>query len=272
VVYFAPNTAQGKYNALTTALADRKNNPSVLSCSWGMYEAGFPPQDLSVLDWAYQFSVLAHVTICSSSGDRGDGSAICGKPSVQFPASSPYVLACGGTHLIADQDQLDESVWDESLGNQERQMKLQSGGGFSTFFPKPSWQPPSTQREESKNHGRGVPDVAGKADMIHGYCLFAGNLDVSMGGTSAAAPMWAALVAILNQGLGTRAGYLTPLIYREDFREACRSITQGKNGPLYHASPGWNPCTGQGSPHGEKLLAALGKKEKSRAKKAGTGR
>jgi kumamolisin len=105
--------------------------------------------------------------------------------------------------------------------------------------------------------GRGVPDVAGKADMTTGYEMIVGGYSVTMGGTSSAVPMWAGLIARLNEELGKCIGYLTPLLYDSKFADAVTDITEGNNGPHYCAEPGWDACTGVGTPNGIKLLAAL---------------
>jgi kumamolisin len=112
-------------------------------------------------------------------------------------------------------------------------------------------------REKTGAEGRGVPDVAAKADVATGYGIVAGGLDLAMGGTSAAAPLWAALVARLNEELGAPAGYLTPLLYQSRLRAGFRDITRGESGPRFQASRGWDPCTGWGSPKGTQLLEAL---------------
>jgi kumamolisin len=176
---------------------------------------------------------------------------------VDFPASSPNVLACGGTKLVASGNSVtSETVWNELANNEGA-----TGGGISDAFPLPAWQngagvPPSAN--PNQNVGRGVPDVTGNADPTTGYVtLVDGNPDV-IGGTSAVAPLWAALIALINQGNGKPAGFINPLLYPNvstagDFTD----ITTGNNG-TYSAGPGWDACSGLGSPIGTGVAAALG--------------
>ncbi len=251
VVYFAPNNAHGKYQALTSALSNKKHPPSVISCSWGAVEDTLPGDVVSSLNHVFQDAALRGTTICFSSGDRGEDPAPDGTPRVHFPASSPYVLSCGGTHWLKKQCSIYEEVWSESLPK----YVVQSGGGVSKIFEQPDWQ--SGIKLQTKKSGRGVPDVCGKADIATGYCMQVGGFDVTMGGTSAAAPMWAGLIARLNQELNCNIGYATPFLYQESCRSSFNDITKGNNGKHFKATPGWDPCTGWGSPDGKKLLGRL---------------
>jgi kumamolisin len=105
--------------------------------------------------------------------------------------------------------------------------------------------------------GRGLPDVAAHADLKMGYLVRVDGVNTVLGGTSASTPLWAGLVARLNEALGFRVGYLNPYLYNELTRKGVfRSITRGNNG-AYEARQGWDACTGWGSPHGSKLLDAL---------------
>jgi kumamolisin len=256
VVYFAENTDAGFLNAITTAVHDDTNKPSVVSISWGGPESAWTQQAMMSMDQAFQSAAAMGVTVCVASGDDGSTDGVGdGLNHVDFPASSPNVLACGGTQLVASGNTItNETVWNE-LANSEGA----SGGGISDVFPLPSWQsaanvPPSAN--PSHNVGRGVPDVAGDADPTTGYVtLVDGNPDV-IGGTSAVAPLWAGLIALINDSLGKPVGFVNPLLYQNpngDFN----SITSGNNG-AYSAGPGWNPCTGLGSPIGIQIAAALG--------------
>jgi kumamolisin len=259
VVYFAPDTPQGKYDMLMTALTDSKNAPSVISCSWGDYESNLSPELMQVLDEACQLAALKGVTLCYASGDFGDGSSENqGKTEVMFPASSPHVLGCGGTQLNINSSPIEESAWDQSLGG----TVLQSGGGVSGFFSnEPDWQVSARVTQKTGRKGRGVPDVAAKADFSPGYSMLINQVEAPLGGgTSAAAPLWAGLVAVMNEALGTPVGFLNPLLYTQEFRAAFREIVDGKIG-VNRASLGWDACTGWGSPKGSKLLAALGGKK-----------
>jgi len=134
-----------------------------------------------------------------------------------------------------------------------------TGGGVSTFFPLPTYQksanvPPASG---STKTGRGVPDVAGNADPNSGYQVRVDGKNMVIGGTSAVAPLWAGLIALMNQKLGKPVGYLNPLLYGSlAGKGVFNDIREGNNGS-YAARAGWDPCTGWGSPIGTKLLQAL---------------
>jgi kumamolisin len=253
VVYFAPNNAQGQYHAITTALNSKEHPPDLISCSWGATEDGLPRDFIDSFDQALQDAALRGVTVCVSSGDRGDDSDKDGHPRVHYPASSPHVIACGGTHWVEPESSKDEVVWSEQLPT----ALAQSGGGVSKVFEEPEWQSDAGIRKKTGSNGRGVPDVSGKADMASGYCMIVGGYDTTMGGTSAAAPMWCGLLALLNEALKHNIGYATPLFYNSAFTTSFHDITAGNNGKHYKAEPGWDACTGLGTPHGNKILAAL---------------
>jgi len=263
VVYFLDGSAESMVTAIKTAVFDGENRPSVLSISYGSAEELFRPQDLRLVNQALREAALMGVTVCVSSGDAGSASGDYAQfpppptTHVVFPASSPYVLACGGTRLKrTESGQFRETVW-----NNLNQARTASGGGVSKVFERPDYQSgvsvPANADPEAKLRGRGVPDVAGNADFETGYrILLDGNL-LPGGGTSAVAPLWAGLIARLNQGLGRRVGFINPLLYRLAGSSAFRSITEGDNG-AYPAEPVWNACTGLGSPDGTRLLAAIG--------------
>jgi kumamolisin len=245
IVYVAPNTEMGKFDALMRAVMTR-NGPSVVSCSWGNVERQFTPLWVKLLEEVFQTAALAGVTLCYSSGDIGAGA--------HYPASSPHVLACGGTTLDIGQPRVPERAWCEDVGGQT----LASRGGVSHRFRKsPVWQTPARVRTVTGRHGRGLPDVAARANLSPGYTVKIGNLVAGVGGgTSAAAPLWAALIARLNQALRARCGYITPLLYSKRCRPGFRDITLGSTGE-YDARKGWDACTGWGTPRGKRLLQAL---------------
>jgi len=253
-VYFAPNTDQGFLDAITRAIHDSINKPSVISISWGSAESNWTPQAMQQYDAAFQNAAALGVTICCAAGDSGSDDGVGdGRAHVDFPASSPHVLGCGGTKLVASQSRItSEVVWNEGPTSA-------TGGGISDFFDLPVWQkharvPPSVN--PGGRVGRGVPDVAGDADPATGYRVRVDGQDLVIGGTSAVAPLWAGLIALLNQRLRHPVGYLNPLAYGPA-ASAFRSVATGSNGH-YKACDGWDPCTGLGTPDGVKLLTALG--------------
>ena len=248
VVYFAAETPRGKFDGISAAMTDGVNQPSVISCSWGVFECQAPRHVMRSMDQVIGLATLRGMTLCASSGDFGDGALNCGKVSAHFPASSPHVLACGGTHLPRSGNREQEVVWSEQLGP----VKMSSGGGFSNVFRRPWWQ----KLPKFRQRGRGVPDVAAKADVAEGYAIVVRGVEMPMGGTSAVAPLWASLVALAGQRMGCPVGLANPALYSRTFARATRRIVEGSNG-AFHAGPGWNPCTGLGSPNARTLLDTL---------------
>jgi kumamolisin len=253
-VYFAPNTDQGFLDAVTTAIHDRTLRPSIVSVSWGGPEDSWTQQARNALNSAFQDAATMGVTVLAASGDSGatDGSS-SGNLTVDFPASSPYVVGCGGTKLLLAGGTISgEQVWNELSQNEGA-----SGGGISEVFQVPAFQS-SADVPPAPNgfRGRGVPDVSGDADPATGYQVLVDGHTTVIGGTSAVAPLWAGLIARINQSLGKPVGYVNPLLYLANAANTFHAITSGNNGG-YSAGPGWNPCTGLGTPNGSALLSAL---------------
>jgi kumamolisin len=254
VVYFAPNTDQGFIDAVSTAVHDSTNKPSVISISWGGPEDSWTKQARTEMEQILTEGAAAGVTVTAASGDDGSTDGVSdGSQHVDFPASAPHMLACGGTTLRIEGDQIaSEVVWNDLPTDGA------GGGGISIEFPVPSYQaglpmPPNVDTDQA---GRGVPDVSGDADPQTGYSILVGGVDQSVGGTSAVAPLWAGLIALVNQALGQPVGFFQPRLYQGSASGGFRDITEGDNG-AYSAATGWDPCTGLGSPEGSALLAAL---------------
>ena len=263
-VYFAPNTDQGFLDALTTAIHDSNLNPSVISISWGGPESSWTQQAMNAFDSAAQDAATIGISIFAASGDNGatDGDP-GGKLTVDFPASCPHMTGCGGTKLVLSGTNItSEVVWNELP------QEGATGGGVSQVFPLPAWQQSANvPNSPTGQPGRGVPDVAGDADPTTGYNVVVDGNGTVIGGTSAVAPLWAGLTALLNQALNKPIGFLNPLLYTQSVVLALNDISQGSNGG-YSASQGWDPCTGQGTPNGTKLLGAL---QNPTAQKIGMG-
>jgi kumamolisin len=252
VVYFAPNTDAGFLDAISTAIHDTKNKPSVISISWGGPESSWTQQAMTAFDQAFQAAALAGITVCVASGDNGSSDGGTGL-NVDFPASSPHVLACGGTSLRAANGSIQsETVWNNGAGGGA------TGGGVSAFFPTPVWQ---NGLQVTNGHGqkttlknRGVPDVCGDADPQTGYVVRVDGSDTVIGGTSAVAPLWAGLIARINGMKGSPVGFINPQLYQST--SCLHDIVQGNNGD-YSAAKGWDACTGLGSPDGKKIAGVL---------------
>lgn len=250
-VYFTPNTTQGFVDAITRAVHDQQNRPSIISISWGSAEAHWSQQGLKAMEAALRDAARLGVTVFAASGDNlatdrvGDGLA-----HVDYPGSSPYVVGCGGTRLAFDGAGISaETVWNASGRG--------TGGGISEVFELPPYQTGAqVPRSVNNGHcGRGVPDVAGAADPASGYRIVIGGAAGLIGGTSAVAPLWAGLFALLNEACGTLAGMPHALLYGNP--GVCRDVVDGDNkdsGIGYAAGPGWDACTGLGSPDGARLL------------------
>jgi kumamolisin len=264
-VYFSDFTEQGWVDAVTTAVHDSVHNPSVLSISWGYAEGQliWSAAAIQAVNEAFQAAAAMGVTVCCAAGDDGsrdqvdDGLAHC-----DFPASSAYVLACGGTTLQSSGTSItSETVWNDGPNGGA------TGGGISDSIDLPTWQananvPPSVN--PGGRIGRGVPDVAGNADPETGYQILADGQPGIVGGTSAVAPLWAGLIALINQKLGTPVGFLNPLLYSQLANaNTLHDIIVGNNditGQIggYSAGPGWDACTGYGSPNGAAIGNSLG--------------
>ncbi|WP_158625113.1 S53 family peptidase [Corallococcus terminator] len=277
------------HRVFAMAISDRTNRPSVLTSSWSFYEGSLiQAEEEAAFERLFKEAALLGITVCAASGDLGSQVPVQGGSPTDaitlaapsYPAASALVLGCGGTTLQADGDRIvHEHVWNR-LGEAMSMGALgftvsagASSGGVSTMNALPAYQrgmPVPVQvhttwkdgvfQRVSRTPGRGVPDVAANADLHTGYqIVFKGQQGVAAG-TSAAAPMWAALVTLINEGLGARVGFLNPRLYAlvGQGEPVVNRITQGGNG-AYFASEGavWNACTGLGTPDGEALLAGL---------------
>lgn len=255
-VYFAPNSDQGFLNGINAAIHDTVRKPSVISISWGSAESEWSPQIMNAFNAAFHDAALLGISVCVAAGDDGssDGETD-GRVHVDFPASSPWVLACGGTSLIASRGKIrSEVVWNDGANGGA------TGGGVSSHFSRPKYQAdinvPIPAGTANKT-GRGVPDVAGVADPDTGFQVLVDAQPGVVGGTSAVAPLWAGLIARMNQQLGRNLGWFHPALYGVITQQkALHDITSGNNG-VYSASIGWDPCTGLGTPNGAAILNAL---------------
>jgi kumamolisin len=306
LVYFAPNTDQGFVDAVADA-ANASPTPVAIAISWGQSEDSWTAQGRTALDDAIADACKLGITVCVAAGDNGSSDGVNdGRAHVDFPASSPHALACGGTRLVTSSYDViaSEVVWNDGAGSGA------TGGGVSDVFAVPTWQatagvpasanasapvtatatkpasaavdpaaaavkppeeagsmvkvkpkpsppPEAVHRTTAAAGGRGVPDVAGNADPETGYQIMADGQMQVVGGTSAVAPLWAALIARLAQATSQRFGLFQPLLYAGitpgNDVPGFRDIVSGNNG-AYSAGPGWDACTGLGSPNGAELL------------------
>jgi kumamolisin len=257
-IYFTDDSEQGLADGVLAAVHDATHNPHVVSISWGVSELEWTayPYALDVFNGALADSVELGVIVTAAAGDMlATNAAGDGLVHVNYPASSPYVLSCGGTHIALAPGAASiasEIVWND--GNRG------TGGGVSDLFDVPDYQqgmgvPASVSTAKA---GRGVPDVAAAAGFTNGYQIFVNRKQIVQGGTSAVAPLWAGLIALINAERGVPLRRIHPALYAN--AALFRPITQGNNkaGPLgYEAGPGWNACAGLGAPVGIAIIAAL---------------
>ena len=272
VVYFSHWDDQGWLNALDAAVHDSDNDPGVVSISWGNAEDTdiWTDQTMAQVNETLKDAVTLGVTICVASGDDGSSDAIGdGHAHADFPGSSPYVLSVGGT-TIPSKTSTGDIVWKEGDGLRS-DGGGSTGGGVSAVFPRPDWQKDITIQSVNTGAivGRCVPDVAANADWTASpYLLVVDGKSEPNGGTSAASPLWAALITLINAKRGNRIGYLTPLLYQTDGNgttigaTGCNDIQSGDNNTDqlggYKSGPGYDAVSGWGTPNGAQLLAALG--------------
>lgn len=277
VVYFAKDASdQGFLDVMTAAVNDPQNELTSISVSWGGPEAGVGAGTAASATTQFQdnfnqtLQTAAHlgITVCVASGDSGSANYAANDPNwdggahADFPASSPYALGCGGTRITTFGDALTgEVVWHPGPN-------VGSGGGVSRYFPLPSYQSNANVPQAVNPDGpimRGVPDVSGDAASESGYRVLCDGQEFpdpvkqlpGIGGTSAVAPLWAGLIALLAQSFGAKLGWINPQLYTlSSDTGAFNDITEGNNDD-YQAAPGWDPCTGLGTPNGQKLRDAL---------------
>jgi kumamolisin len=262
LVYFAPNTDQGFVDAISQAV-HATPSPIAVSISWGQSEDQWSDQSRTAMDQAFADAATLGVTVTVAAGDNGSSDDPSGQTSVHcdFPASSPNALACGGTKLIGNPSSFaitSEVVWNELASNEGA-----GGGGVSDVFPLPAYQANAgvpASKAPGGGTGRGVPDVSGNADPVTGYLVVVDGKQQPVGGTSAVAPLWAGLIARLAQATSKRFGLLQTPLYAGAAAGAAtpgfNDITRGSNG-AYNAGPGWDACSGLGSPNGAALLTLL---------------
>ena len=247
---------------------------NIVSNSWGASEVTLKDtagqQEIHKWDtFLQQATTQQGMTYFASSGDNGatdftdlQATKLSPTPTTSFITDDPWVTSVGGTSLIRNGTIASETAWNSSGGA--------SGGGFSTFFPTPSYQKtlPISVQSQLQNR-RGVPDVSADADPLTGMAFYENGQWNLAGGTSASAPLWAGIMAIANQTAGHPLGFINPGLYKlaqsSTYTQDFHDITIGNNSvrekgvqvQSYTAAPGWDPVTGLGSPNAEKLIPDL---------------
>jgi subtilase family serine protease len=254
------------------AISHRLGN--IVSQSWGASEVTLKDtagqQELQKWNTFYQQSTTQQgMTYFSSSGDNGatdytdlKATKLSTVATTSFPADEPWVTSVGGTTVVRNGSTIQESVWNSNNGA--------GGGGFSNFYPTPSFQQTlPTAVQVQFNHRRGVPDVAADADPSTGLVIYLNGQWTLAGGTSAAAPLWAGLMAIADQMAGHPLGFINPTLYKlansSRYAQDFHDITSGNNTYVgkgvdvhgYAATVGWDAASGLGTPDAENLLPDL---------------
>jgi kumamolisin len=264
-VYFAPNNGdQGFIDAISAAVHDAERKPDVISISWGGPESSTDDQGISRFHELFTTAGALGITVCIASGDHGtadlDAADWDHKIHVDHPACDDLVLGCGGTQI----DNGSDVVWNDGTPfdpNSPGGGGWASGGGISEVFAVPSYQTAANKINSIDNGkpGRGVPDISMSATN---YFTRVDRQESASGGTSAVAPLMAALVALLNQAKQKRVGFLNPFLYSSVAKGVVHDVTSGTNAIKntvkgYRAGPGWDPCSGLGTPDGTAILNNL---------------
>jgi kumamolisin len=256
-VYFTELSEPGLVAGLCKAVHGSSPLPSVIIVTWGQPEEFWHARE--GFDAVLQDAMRLGITVVAAAGDDLATEAVNdGKVHVDYPASSPYVLACGGTTVALDANQANiaaEVVWND-------RGRHGTGGGISGIYAVPDFQAgialPASLNDGKR--GRGVPDVAAAAAEINGYRIKLGGTDVVASGTSAVVPLWGALIALINEQRGATLGFVNSRLYQS--KDLLKTIESGDNvdaafGLGYTAGASWSACTGLGAPKGAALLAAL---------------
>jgi kumamolisin len=265
-IYFAPNNGdQGFLDAISAAIHDSQRKPGVISISWGSPESAGDLQGLKAYHELFVTAAALGITVCVASGDHGSADMEAGQWDgqihVDHPAVDELVLACGGTQI---NNQGQDIVWNDGTPfdtNVQGGGGWVGGGGISQLVALPDYQKNAKVPVSIVNGqaGRGVPDVAMSATN---YFTRVDGLEGPSGGTSAVAPLMAALIALLNQAKQKNVGFLNQFLYANVAKGVVQDVQSGTNAIKdtvkgYNAGPGWDACTGLGTPDGTAILNNL---------------
>jgi kumamolisin len=271
-VYFTGGDTQSIVNALQLMIHPQAGDPqpTILSISYGWgpdddTAHSFTPAEFAQLDQLFKDAANLNITVLVSSGDSGAEIKSKTHAQASYPATEPWVTACGGTTIGNIQNgAFDEYVWnDVGAGGPGA-----SGGGVSdnSLFTLPAYQAKAGVPNQIRTHkpGRGIPDIAGNASENSGYPQSIGGKSQPVGGTSAVAPLYAGLIAVINANLGRSVGFINPTLYSlpaTTFRDIVSPPGPSNNSfghvTGYPAAAGWDACTGFGSVNGTALQNSL---------------
>jgi kumamolisin len=282
-VYFTGGETQNIIHALQAMIHPRAGQPtpSIVSISygWGPDDPGadsFSDSEFTQISSLFEDAATNKITVLVSSGDSGAHIEDPRQAQASYPASDPWVTACGGTTIgNISGASFDEYVWNDSGAGGPGA----TGGGISARFPVPAYQSAVRlpKRVGTGTTGRGLPDIAGNASENSGYPQVIQGQQQPVGGTSAVAPLYAGLIARINANLGQPVGFLNPTLYQlpsATFRDIAGAPGPANNSlghvTGYPAGPGWDACTGFGSVHGQALQDGLAAATKVAANAAPT--
>ena len=250
-LFISPSSNLVSMMNITSLIVDKKL-ANIISFSWGIPEAGITGGEIRTFSSVLNQATSEGISVVAASGDLGafDGEPL---PSVNFPASEPSVLSVGGTSLVYFDNVMYQYAWGGNISG----TSYGSGGGYSTYFSAPPYQ----KGIKNITDRRGVPDVAMDANNETGVYSIVGGGEYRIGGTSIGAPIWSAVIAIIDSRYGVDLGNPDYLIYKISktslYNSSFSQITSGSNG-FYQASSGWNPVTGLGTPIVWNLTVAAG--------------
>jgi subtilase family serine protease len=294
IVYQGPNSNSGSpgagpydvYEAIVS-----QDRAQVVTTSWGQCEPMEGAADAAAENTLFEEAAAQGQTIISAGGDDGSedcfiaGQNLNTAAAVDDPSSQPYVTGVGGTSMAAAGPPPSETVWNNGggLGALLGSSAGAGGGGISTLWKMPTYQSASpatldvinahsagTPCGASSGYCREVPDVSADADPYTGYLVYYDGAWTGIGGTSAAAPVWAAIVALANASppcTGTSVGFANPALYRAagsaQYASYFNDVTAGNNdftgtsGGNYAAGPGYDLGSGLGTPIASTLAVEL---------------
>jgi len=262
IVYEGPNTTQGLNDSYNQIVHDNKAH--IVSISWGLCEKYSGAAELQTLDNVFKQGAAQGITFFAAAGDSGAYDCGDGSLGVDSPASDPNVTGVGGTNLQLNAGAYgSESVWSNPNDTQRSPNGAGGGGGVSSQFPLPSWQTGLGVQNQYSNGKREVPDVSADADPATGYATYCTVTNagcpstgwITIGGTSAAAPLWAGSLALIDQYLQSQGkaivGSANPVLYglfnAPQQSPAFNDVTSGTN-LYYKATPDYDMASGIGSP------------------------
>ncbi|HZR39297.1 MAG TPA: S53 family peptidase, partial [Ktedonobacteraceae bacterium] len=262
IVYEGPNTTQGVNDTYNRIVTD--NSAQIATISWGECEAQSGTAELQTLDTIFKQAAAQGMTMFAAAGDSGAYDCNDNNLAVDSPAGDPYITGVGGTNLQINNGAYgSESVWSNATDTQRSPNGSGGGGGISSFFAQPSWQTGPGVNNSYSNGNREVPDVSANADPQTGYAVYCtvsaagcpttGN--VVVGGTSAAAPLWAGSAALINEYLQKqgkdRMGFASPQLYgianSQQPYAPFHDVTSGNN-LHYPATANYDLASGLGTP------------------------